>query len=645
MQFNRVNGYPGTNAALGSISVPLKKIKTNTKSARSSEKLFEDPGAADLENPLAQSQSTSAGKSRRTKGFGMPHDKKPHNQKPDKNPGSLKNLLIQLLLAILLIVIGVALLVCTVFVIYRPIRQENDALSETRMKTRMELNALISEVLPSMSADDELGEMILRSLEMQKAKFKGESVKVADEIEQLRASDEVIGGFLAEIQYQDADFHSVIVTPGASETCLQTVGAKVDAVDAQLQELGVPAIREQIAELKGTTTTVTREDENGETITETVVTGGLIPEAQAKRDALQKQYDEVNGKLEELDAYLEEIDLKIVQMYSRLETEGDANDRFARMKAITEYVKQNPEDNMFMQDTAAKLASFTGESREEDDILFLAKIEAETGIRMPTINYGQDYQLAKLSNGMLLCYEVYSIPYYATYEGLKNLIAYFNANDDFYASLYTLSIQYNPQNQSIQGNVILMHYYLLSEDAEYIPPTIDEVITPGIDGIFGDVTDNGGFGPMSDYSPEDLEKWMTEEGLTLEQVRDRLKSQGYPETELLWILKKKYRTEEEIKGFLEEHGDEDVDYGNQMEMLSYLQQMFPNTKLETLIEIYKAELPEQDLGGVEVPTEPEDTTDGEQTEGGEPTDRPTDQPAGGEPVEDETVEEQTTSPE
>ena len=403
-------------------------------------------------------------------------------------------------------------------------------------------------------------------------------------------------------------------------------------MDAQLQELGVAAIREQIAELKGATTTTTREDENGETITETVVTGGLIPEIQAKRDALKKQADEAIAKRDALNTYLEDIDYKIQQMYLRLETDGSASEKFAWMKAISEYVKQNPEDNIFMQDTADKLASFPGESREEDDILFLAKIESETGISMPTVNYGQDYQLTKLSNGMLLCYEAYSIPYYATYEGLKNLIAYFNENDDFYASVYTLTIQYNPQNQSIQGNIIILHYYLLSEDAEYVPPVIDEEISNELDSIFGAATDNGKFGPMSDYTPEEIEAWMDDEGLTLAQVRDRLKSQGYPETELLWIMKKKYSEEEEVKGFLEKYGDDSKDYSNQFEMYSYLQELFPNTKFEVLYEIYKAELPADDLPDIETPTEPEDTTDG-------------DQPAGDEPTGDEPTEEQTQSQE
>ncbi len=624
--YGKINKPLGKSKRSYKISKPVQPKHTSAESKeKQKSKLLEKKALQAQEAALqAQEQKTSEQKTGHLTQFSTKQAVKPEKkQRESVSPEASKNLLFQLLSALLLTGIGAILLLATTFVVYQPIQKENKSLSETRLKTRMELSALISEVLPSMGADDELGEMILRSLETQKAKFKGESVKVADEIEQLRATDEVIGSFLAEISYGDADFHSVIVTPDQSEICLETIGTEVETVDSQLQELGVAAIREQIAELKGTTTTTTREDENGETITETVVTGGLIPEMQAKKDALQKQADEAIAKRDALDNYLEEIDYKIQQMYDRLETDGNARDRFAWMKAITEYVKQNPADNIFMQDTADKLASFPGESREEDDILFLAKIESETGIRMPTVNYGQDYQLTKLSNGMLLCYEAYSIPYYATYEGLKNLIAYFNENDDFYASVYTLTIQYNSQNQSIQGNIIILHYYLLREDAEYVPPVIDEEISTELDSIFGAATDNGNFGPMSDYTPEEIEAWMDDEGLTLEQVRDRLMSQGYPETELLWILKKKYRTEEEVMGFLEKYGDDSKDYNDQLEMYSYLQELFPNTELKTLLAIYKAELPEDDLPVIETPTEPEDTTESDQPAGDEPTEEQT----------------------
>ncbi len=533
-------------------------------------------------------------------------------------PKPVLRMLIQIVLSAIFVTLGLVLVISTFALFYRPMRENNKIMNDTRLKTRMELSALLSEVFPSMNADDELSEMIMRALDNKKNTLKQEANQVAGEIETLRQSDEVIAALLEQAGLDSSNLKN----PDALSSGQAIVQASVNDVDKQLEELGVTALREQIAVYKGTTTTVTREDENGEIITETVTTGGLVPEMQAKKDELQKKYDDVKSKLDNLDTYIEDIDLKVTQMYNRLETGEKVYDVYAKMEAISAYVKANPVDNIFIKDTSDKLASFPGESKEEDDILFIMKVESETGIRMQTVNYGQDYQLTKLSNGMLLCYEVYNIPYYATYNGWKNLMAYFNDNDDFYASVYSLTMEYNALNESIQGNMIILHYYLLSEDAEYVPPVVEEEIIPGIDGIFGEVTDNGKFGPMSDHTPEEIESWLNDEGLTLEQVRDRLKSEGYPETELLWILKKKYRTEEEIQGFLEDYGDPDVDYSDQMAMLGYLQEMFPHTSLTTLIEIYNAELPEDDLTDIETPTEPEDTPQ-EQPDGDEPTEEQT----------------------
>ena len=520
----------------------------------------------------------------------------------------------QLILAALFVGMGILLLLSTYAMFYRPMRENNKILSEERLKERMKLSTLIADVFPAMNADDELTDVITRALESKKKTWSSESAKVAGEIEKLRSDDELIAGLLTGAGYATSDFSQIVKDPDATAVCLEAVNYTLSGVDAELEKLGVAKLKEEIGKFKGTATTQTREDpETGETITETVIVGGLIPEAQAKKNDLQKKHDEVKSKLDALDEYLEKNGHKIGAMYSRLEGAQKVYDVFAKMEAITAYVKENPKDNIFLNDTKEKLASFPGESKEEDDILFIMKIEAETGIRMQQVNYGQDYQLTKLSNGMLLCYEVYSIPYYATYQGVKNLIAYFNENDDFYASVYTLSMQYNPMNETIQGNIIILHYYLLEDGAEYVPPIIDEDIIPGIDGIFGDVTDNRvPDGPQSTYTPEQIEEWLAS-GMTLEQVRRKLTGEGYHETELLWILKKKYKTQDEIKGFLENYGDQNVNYDNQMEMLAYLQKIFPNTELETLIDIYNAEVPEEEQKPI-IPEQPEEPQEPENNE-------------------------------
>lgn len=486
----------------------------------------------------------------------------------------------QLIPALLFAGLGILLLLATYTLFYRPMSKNNDILAEERLKERMQLSTLIADVFPSMGVDDELTDVITRALENRKKTWSAESVQVAGEIEALRRDDAQVAELLTSTGYSESDFKQIVKDPEATSVCLEAVNHTVSDIDRQLAALGVATLKEEIAQYKGTVTTVTREDENGETITETVIVGGLIPEAQAKKDELQKKFDDVNNKLLALDEYLEKVSHKITSMYNRLDNAEKTYDVFDKMEAITAYVKQNPENNVFMTDTKEKLASFPGESKEEDDILFIMKIEAETGIHMQQVNYGQDYQLTKLSNGMLLCFEVYTIPYYATYQGVKNLIAYFNENDDFYASVYTLTMQYNPMNETIQGNIMIMHYYLLEEGAEYVPPVIDEEIIPGIDGIFGDVTDNGKTdGKQSEYTPDDIKGWL-DEGKSLEEVRDQLKSEGYKATELAWILKEEYSSIDELQSFLDEYGEEGVEYD-----VDYVKELL-ECDTDTLLDIY-----------------------------------------------------------
>lgn len=543
-------------------------------------------------------------------------EKQPVKKAPKKQrkplSGALK-LLLQTLMAAIFVVIGAAVLLGTFLFVYQPMKENNDVLKEQRLQSRMQLSMLIADVLPSMDVDDEIGDVVQRALESKKVSLRAESNTVANEIETMRTDDAVIAKLIADTGYDTIEFAQIISDADATDRCLAAMNLTVGVLDEKLEKLGVAKLKQEIADFKGTTTTVTREDENGETITETVTQGGLIPEAQAKKNELQKKNDELQAKLTELEQYLDKNAVHITAMYNRLESDQKANDVYGKMKAITAYVKENPKNNIFLQDTTEKLNSFPGESKEEDDILFIMKVEAETGIKMQTVNYGQDYQHKQLSNGMLLCYEVYSIPYYATYQGLKNLIAYFNENDDFYASVYTLSIQYNATNQTIQGSMVILHYYLLSEDAEYVPPTIGEEIIPGIDGIFGEVTDNGKTqGKQSPYTVSDIKAWL-DDGMSFEDVRDKLKSEGYPATEFAWIMKEEYKTPAEMQGFLEEYGEEGVEYD-----LDYVLELL-ECDLETLMEIYYAKDP-NDTTKEEETTAPEEETTGDRDPSADPED-------------------------
>ena len=567
-----------------------------------------------------------------------------HNEKKQSKKAIVRNvlrLLLQTVLAAVCVIIGVVLLLGTILLVYRPVKQTNDVLADQRLQNRMELSAMVADVLPGMNVDDELSDVVLRALENKKNTLRTESIAVAGEIEELRVSDRAIAKLMADTGYGTIDFSQIVKDSYSTDKCLQAMNLTVGVIDHKLEQLGVAKMKQEIADMKGTTTTVTKENEQGEIITETVTVGGLIPEAQAKKAELQKKYDELQGKLDELDAYLDENNGRITAMFNRLEGAPKANNVFDKMEAITAYVKENAKDNMFLQDTDEKLNSFPGESKEEDDILFIMKVESETGIRMQMVNYGQDYQHKQLSNGMILCYEAYSIPYYATYEGLKNLMAYFNDNDDFYASIYTLSIQYNPANQSIQGNMVILHYYLLDKNAEYVPPVIDEEIIPGIDGIFGEVTNKPSTGKQSPYTVSDVKGWL-DDGMTFEEIRDKLKSEGYPATEFAWIMKEEYKSPADMQGFLEEYGEEGVEYN-----LDYVMDLL-ECDLKTLMDIYYySDEPEDTTGGSNTPDDPEEDTTGgsntpddpeEDTTGGSNTpDDPEEDTTGGNDISDDPM--------
>ena len=59
-------------------------------------------------------------------------------------------------------------------------------------------------------------------------------------------------------------------------------------------------------------------------------------------------------------------------------------------------------------------------------------------------------------------------------------------------------------------------------------------------------------GKLSDYTVADVEQ-MLSQGMTLRDVRDKIKQEGYNAVELAWILHEEYTTETEIIVFLMEN--------------------------------------------------------------------------------------------
>ena len=133
---------------------------------------------------------------------------------------------------------------------------------------------------------------------------------------------------------------------------------------------------------------------------------------------------------------------------------------------------------------------------------------------------------------------------------------------------------------------------------------------------------------------DEVEQWL-KDGMTLEEVRDRIKTEGYPATELAWILKEKYKTTSEIQGFMDQYGEDGVDYGKKETLEAFFE-----CDIFTLLEIYNYQEPEDTTGG-ETPADPEDTTGGEtpadpeDTTGGETPADPEDTTGGETPADPE----------
>ena len=116
----------------------------------------------------------------------------------------------QLVPAVLFAGMGVMLLLSTFLLFYRPMQQNNKALSDERLKERMQLSTLIADVFPAMNVDDELTDAIHRALESKKKTWSKESAQVAGEIEQLRQDNALISQLLTDTGYDTGDFNEIV---------------------------------------------------------------------------------------------------------------------------------------------------------------------------------------------------------------------------------------------------------------------------------------------------------------------------------------------------------------------------------------------------------------------------------------------------
>ncbi len=154
--------------------------------------------------------------------------------------------------------------------------------------------------------------------------------------------------------------------------------------------------------------------------------------------------------------------------------------------------KANLQQKAYYEEETEKLISqtqelmdtlhFPGEILEEDQILYIQKVEKETGQKQSLISFGTNNTLYT-AGSLVLQEKTYPFTYTTTYEGLKELIGYFVDNDEEPCSLESLTISYDAQTDTCTGTMILRRYYLIGAE-EYTPPVIPGVEI-GTEQIFG----------------------------------------------------------------------------------------------------------------------------------------------------------------
>ena len=134
------------------------------------------------------------------------------------------------------------------------------------------------------------------------------------------------------------------------------------------------------------------------------------------------------------------------------------------------------------------LSAFPAEIRVEDERLSVEYLEEQLKYDIGSLSVGADYSIYTMANGNTLCTQYITVPYETTYEGFKSLVTFFNGENKtgelYPASIVQIGVSYNEGN--VTGSMVLRRYYVVGQDAEYIPPKIpDGMFDIGVDNIFG----------------------------------------------------------------------------------------------------------------------------------------------------------------
>lgn len=144
--------------------------------------------------------------------------------------------------------------------------------------------------------------------------------------------------------------------------------------------------------------------------------------------------------------------------------------------------KYKSESERIQKEAEELLADFPVELRYEDQLLYVDYLEENLGYDIGTLNIGADYSIYSMSNNRALCSQYITIPYTTTYNGFKELITFFNGDDNktddqFPASIVNISVSYDAATDTMSGTMVLRRYYVTGLGA-YVPPKIPENLFP-----------------------------------------------------------------------------------------------------------------------------------------------------------------------
>ncbi len=133
------------------------------------------------------------------------------------------------------------------------------------------------------------------------------------------------------------------------------------------------------------------------------------------------------------------------------------------------------------------IAEFPAEVKPENEIMYAVELEDTLEVEFSALNYGTPVEIAAAeSNAGLVAYcTPLSANYQATYQGLKSVITYTNAEENRMV-VDTVTASYDGTTGNLIGNMTFNMYTLEGTDKMYEKPYVP-AMPHGIENIFGTI--------------------------------------------------------------------------------------------------------------------------------------------------------------